>query len=250
LKNKLKIIAIIPLVLVMLAMFAFVACGEPYDNGDPPEIVITSVVISPNERIVGVNGGTFQLTAEVRGLYGQDKQIKTGAVGIVNWRSSNPTIAIVNSSGLVTGLTNGEVTITARSAFDSTVYGEAQITVANIPPSFYFPYMTLSGDPHPSTLRIGDTFELRTITATNNDGVGQAQDPNTFRYIREVRLDGVPIEEFMINGIGLEYAYSTRTMTFESAGRYTIRYKVIDVYGNDSYQYFVITVSATSPQRP
>jgi predicted secreted protein len=51
----------------------------------------------------------------------------------VNWLSSNPAIATVNSGGLVTGVAEGSATITATSILDGAVTDTVAVTVDNTP---------------------------------------------------------------------------------------------------------------------
>lgn len=78
-----------------------------------------------------INGGdtvkvrnTLRLTA----VFEQDVQ---PTVKTVLWSSSDPSIARVNSSGTVTGVSDGVVTITAAARDDDTVFAEKTITVGD-----------------------------------------------------------------------------------------------------------------------
>lgn len=72
---------------------------------EPNTIKITSTIPSS----IGV-GRSFRLTATVR-----DPQNYPIATARVNWLSSNPSVATVNSTGLVTARDDGRTTITAQS---------------------------------------------------------------------------------------------------------------------------------------
>lgn len=50
----------------------------------------------------------------------------------VQWRSSNPAIAVVTTSGTVTGFAPGSTTIQARYAFDTTNVALSAITVLGV----------------------------------------------------------------------------------------------------------------------
>jgi uncharacterized protein YjdB len=77
--------------------------------------------ITPSAASLSV-AGTIQLNAAIQNTAGQ--QTPNGS-----WASSNSTIAMVNGSGLVTGIKPGQTTITFTSDQNSTVYANATITV-------------------------------------------------------------------------------------------------------------------------
>lgn len=74
----------------------------------PPTPVVTVTVTDAN-NVMGI-GFTAQLTATLRDAAGA---ILTGPA--VTWTSSNPAVATVSATGLVTGRAAGSVTITASS---------------------------------------------------------------------------------------------------------------------------------------
>lgn len=83
---------------------------------------ITSVTVAPAPGAIATDGGTLQLTATV---------LPANASQSVNWTSSAPAVATVNSAGLVTALTDGTTTITATSSVDNTKTGTSTVTVTN-----------------------------------------------------------------------------------------------------------------------
>jgi acetyl esterase/lipase/uncharacterized protein YjdB len=89
-----------------------------------------SVEASPGSAMIAAGGGTVQLTATVR-----DEQGNALAGRTVTWSSSQPSLASVSSSGVVTGGTGvGSVTITAASGGAS---GTATIVVSRAPGTFF-----------------------------------------------------------------------------------------------------------------
>lgn len=103
--------------------YTFVATSSDYyvDAHFSLSIGESSLTIS-GETMVSI-GSSTQLNAKVY-----------GAVGSVIWTSSNEYRATVSSSGLVTGVSAGAVTITATSAYDASVYDTFLLFVS---PSYF-----------------------------------------------------------------------------------------------------------------
>ncbi len=86
----------------------------------PSSTPVASVTVSPAAGSVAV-GQMLQLTATPKDANGNSLSGR-----VVTWTSSNPLLATVNASGLVTGLVLGTVTLTATS---EGVPGTATVTV-------------------------------------------------------------------------------------------------------------------------
>lgn len=84
-----------------------------------PFVPVTSVSVTPTTASIAV-AATRQLTAST---------LPSGAAQNVTWSSSAPSIATVNSSGLVTGVAAGSAVITATSVSDPTKTATSAITV-------------------------------------------------------------------------------------------------------------------------
>ncbi len=84
---------------------------------------VASVVVSPATDTLTALGETVQLTAEA---FDRNGHAVTGAE--FSWESSDPAVATVDGSGLMTGVAVGVATITAASG---NAQGTAEITVAN-----------------------------------------------------------------------------------------------------------------------
>lgn len=84
-----------------------------------PFVPVTSVSVAPTTASIAV-AATRQLTASA---------LPAEAAQNVTWSSSAPSVATVNSSGLVTGVSAGSATITATSVSDVTKTSTAAITV-------------------------------------------------------------------------------------------------------------------------
>jgi len=90
-----------------------------------PPVPVASVAVSPASASVPV-GQTVQLTATPKDASGNALSGRT-----ITWASSNPTVATVSTSGLVTGKVAGAATIIATSEGQS---GTAAVTVPAPPP--------------------------------------------------------------------------------------------------------------------
>ena len=97
---------------VVLAASIGITCG----------ILLTSISVTCAASSVSV-GGTISCSANVQPNNASDKG--------VTWSSNPPGVATVNSSGVVTGVTAGNVTITATAVDGSNVYGTTSVTVSN-----------------------------------------------------------------------------------------------------------------------
>jgi len=175
-KKKLEILA----AFATLVLFAVgVAC-----NGFFVDPVLTSVTVGPSTTID--QGGTVQESAV--GTYNDGS---TKSLNNVQWSSDTESVATISSSGLVTGVSVGQTTITGASG---TVSGTATImvnltnvTALKISPSTaniavngtatLFAYATVTGDNNPvdvspnATWTVSDSTNL-TITVPTDVGVG------------------------------------------------------------------------------
>lgn len=98
---------------------------------------VRSVSVAPNNAILPT-GQTLQLVANV--------DADAGVARTVTWSSSNTAVATVSASGVVTGVSAGNVTISAASSVDPTVTGASAITVRNpVPASVSISNITAGG---------------------------------------------------------------------------------------------------------
>ena len=110
------------------AVLAVVALAKGCGDGESPSAPPTpeparptTVAVSPATHELTAFGATVQLMAEVRD---QNARVMAGAT--VTWTSSASSVATVDESGLVTGVTEGVATITASAGG---AQGTAEITV-------------------------------------------------------------------------------------------------------------------------
>lgn len=123
----------------------------------PVTPTVNSVTVSPASVTLDPNG-TQQLTANVDAT-------PASADKTVTWTSSNPSVATVSESGLVTAVAQGTATITATSNLDNTKSGTCSVTVNA--PAAPIPVTAISIKSS-TTLGIGES-ETLAITYTPAD---------------------------------------------------------------------------------
>jgi endoglucanase len=97
----------------------------PNCNGDP-DIPVTGITVSPLSATINGIGGTTTLMATVLPANATNKS--------VTWSSSNPLVATVSQSGIVTGVALGTATITATSVSGGfTASSAISVTVVIVP---------------------------------------------------------------------------------------------------------------------
>ena len=160
-------------------------------------VPVASVAVAPASATIVV-GATQQLTATPLDSAGNPLTGRT-----VTWTSSDPTVAPVSGSGLVTGVAVGSVTITATSEGKS---GTASITVN--PP----PVATVTVSPASASIRVGSTVQL---TATLKDANGNVLTGRTVTWTSS------NTKAATVNASGLVTALATgsATITATSEGK-------------------------------
>ena len=109
-----------PIVLALLVATILAACGSP-----TPPPAVTGVVVTPSTETVEVSA-TVSLSATVQ---------PAGVSQSVTWSSDSPSVATVDSSGVVTGVNAGTAVITATSVVDASQSGFATVTVVDGDPA-------------------------------------------------------------------------------------------------------------------
>ena len=122
---------------------------------------VASITINAGPRSVTV-GGTLQLAATTRDSKGK---VLTGRV--ITWQSSDPSVAAINSSGLVTGVVTGSAVMTATSEGKSDT-ARVWVYIAYSSPFNYS--TTVSG-----TITIRDSVRNRNIPIRVRVPVGALQ---------------------------------------------------------------------------
>ena len=127
-----------------------------------PTVSVTSVTVSPSEASVSING-TLQLTPNVKPSTATNRS--------VTWSSSNPSVATVSNTGLVTGKAAGTATITVKTN-DGNKTATSTITVTDSSITVIHPEgVTLT--PASDTIAVGATKAL-TATVTPEDAADKS----------------------------------------------------------------------------
>ena len=163
------------------------------------------------------------LTQNINIVVGETKQISLRSVsGTISYSSSNPSTASVSSSGLVTGVGEGETTIVITASKNGhNAYAEISVTVgATVAVS------SMGFNPNEVTLNIGDTYDAEatlTVTPANASRVFlfESDDPGVASVDEETGL-----------------------VTANGAG--TARISAVSVYGEG---YDILTISVQNAQQ-
>jgi uncharacterized protein YjdB len=134
--------------------FAAVSCGGEDDSTGPSEPVATVTVTPPAATIPP--GGSVQLHALVKDAAGATM---TGRE--VTWSSSNQDVATVSETGLVSGLSDGPVSIIASAGGKS---GSAAVTVRT-------PVATIDVVPETAEITQSETLQFEAITRDKDGNV-------------------------------------------------------------------------------
>lgn len=181
----------------------------------PPTPVVATVTITPATPSV-VAGATVALSATVKDAQGNVMPGQT-----VTWTTSSASVATVNASGIVTGVTAGSATITATSSGKS---GTAVLTVTAQPPVV----TSVTVSPPTASIAVGATVAL---SATVKDALG-----NT--------MTGQPVS-WSTSNVGIAAVNSTGLVTGVSAGPATVTATSSGKSGTSS-----VTVTAPPPPPP
>jgi uncharacterized protein YjdB len=116
-------------------------------------VPVTSITLAPATPPAIVVGATQQLTANVLPANATDRSVR--------WQSSNPSVATVSTTGLVTGVSGGTAEITATTE-DGGLWATVRVTVNVIPVT------GITVAPTTATVNIGATQQLTANVAPAN----------------------------------------------------------------------------------
>lgn len=152
----------------LLAAGLLVACGSSQNPTNPTntDTVVTQVTVTVSSSTLNAFGDTVSASA-----VGKNAAGSAVATATFTWTSSDPSVATVNSTGRITAVNNGTVTITATSGG---VQGSATVTVDQTVAS-----IAVSPSTVPDFTNIGDTV---TLHATPQDSRGNTVDGVTVSW--------------------------------------------------------------------
>ncbi len=138
---------------------------------------VSSVAVAPTSATIGV-GGTVDLTATISPDNATDKS--------VTWSSENEDIATVSSSGIVTGIAEGEVDIWATSNADGTKKAKCTVTVEAATP-----VTGVTLDFTSKAMKVGEDLQLTATLApadATNKNVSWESSDNTIATVTSAGL--------------------------------------------------------------
>lgn len=117
---------------VLLSLAAITACGEEPAAPEPPPVL--DLEVEPEEV-------TLQVGADA--LLDADVELGSAQDSSVTWTSTSDSVATVDSTGLVTGVSEGTTTVVAVADADPSVRDSVHVSVCPCP--------ALSASPWPTT---------------------------------------------------------------------------------------------------
>jgi alpha-tubulin suppressor-like RCC1 family protein len=185
--------------ILTLMVLDLTSCGD--GGGDVgPQPQVASVTVEPSELTLHP-GGTQQLTAIPRDEAGNP------LVGLsITWTTSDPSVATVSETGMVTAIGPGSAVITAASEGKS---GSATVSVGSVPPA---PVASVTVSPGELTLLVGAPQQL---TAVARDEAGHPLIGRPITWTTSEPLVASISETGMVSGVGA----GTATITATSEGK-------------------------------
>ncbi|MBN2236922.1 MAG: Ig-like domain-containing protein [Bacteroidales bacterium] len=150
-------------IIFLLALISLFSCTK--DNGTEEETVYVSFVAILGSNIT--SGTTGQMSVEVFPTDATNKE--------VSWTCSDASIATISSSGLLTALQNGTVTITATAIDQNVVSATKDITISSFYEGPTYEYMVSNSTELYSALayvKAGETIFLNGGVYTLTSGLG------------------------------------------------------------------------------
>jgi uncharacterized protein YjdB len=96
-------------------------------------VTVTTEAVEPAVLDVQIDQSDFSVQVGATAELSATVSVVGGAAQTVTWSSSDEAVATVDASGVVTGGTTGEATITATSTFDTSQSGSVTVTVTPVP---------------------------------------------------------------------------------------------------------------------
>lgn len=154
---------------------------------DPSSPIVNKVTINPSSLQLDLNNNkTATLEAVV--------DVSNGASNGVNWESSNPNIASIDSNGLVTAKSKGSCIIKAISTFDSSKYGECNVVVTDS--SSFTITATVNKTYHPGDIITKDDINVKDDLGNDVTSFNFANNNYKFTYDDSIEGGDVTTKTF------------------------------------------------------
>lgn len=169
--------------------------SNPYSHAKVKTIYIPVVTISLNHSSCDLNvGNTINLTVDVQPNDADNKNIV--------WQSNNPSVASVNSDGLVSALSCGNAIITAYSNENADIKATCEITV-------HQPLQSITLTPTTIRLKVGEVYEGLSIsynpaTADNKHVSWKSSNPSIATVDKNGKITAIKGGEVKITVISEE----------------------------------------------
>jgi xyloglucan-specific exo-beta-1,4-glucanase len=164
-----------------------------------------------NKFTIDEKDGTLQLIAEINPV---------DAVQSIDWNVvSNPEVATVSSTGLVTALKDGKVTVRGTATDGSNVYGQVQITVTNQTITAIEEsgrgYFNIYPNPVSSSLNIDNTFTVKRVQLRSVTGSVIHSISNDKSNQLTIPLDNIPAGLYLVEILDVSnITYSKRILKY------------------------------------
>ena len=198
--------------LLLVSLLLTWSCDSGGPSGPDPDDAIASVTVTPSQATVDI-GSSTQLNATVRN--GRGETMTTS----VSWSSAASAVATVNSSGLVTGVTEGNSTITASAGGRS---GTATVTV-NDPSPPQQPSNVVATPVSDTEMDVTwtdnsnneDEFRIEREEVVSGAPSSQGASLNTFSQVGTV---GANVTTFRDTGLEAGHSYRFRVLACKANG--------------------------------
>jgi hypothetical protein len=161
-----------------------------------PTPAVNSVTINEGNQTIEV-GQTFTFTATVDAVGGADES--------VSWQSDAEDIATVDDTGMVTGVAEGDASITAISDFDANKSDTVTVTVVPVPE-----VISVAINEGDQTITVGETVQLSVTVEAVGGADGAVTWSSSDEAVATVNENGV------VTGVAEGTAEITATSVFDA----------------------------------
>lgn len=209
---------------------------------------VSSVTVTPSSLSLDLNGTkTANLSATVNG--------ENNPSQVVTWSSSNPSVATVSASGLVTGVATGSATITATSQEDASKSGTCSVTVID---SGALPTSEDINDYNIGTTALsssGISNGAKVVLGTTSSNLAYSVENNWF-YVGTVRdatyvftIEGNSSGFKLKNGNNYIYCSSEKKVALSTSQFTTFVLNNTNYVGNSTVGYFCFNSTGLRPYK-